>query len=88
MTAFSAFTLPFGQGTALKYNLPDSTRMLPGPRGVSPEALAIIALRDRFLASSSPCHPRDEWERRLISIGVECGVSLSDAAVSSERLYD
>ena len=57
-------------------------------RGVSPEALAVSALRDRFLASSAPFQPHDEWERRLLAIGVDCGVSLCNAAVSSEGLYD
>ena len=32
--------------------------------------------------------PRDEWERRLLAIGTDCGVSLSDEALSSEGLYD
>lgn len=30
----------------------------------------------------------DEWLRRLRSIAVDCGVSLSNEAVSSEGLYD
>jgi predicted transcriptional regulator len=57
-------------------------------RGVSAEALALGALRDRFLASAAPFQPRDEWERRLLAIGVDCRVSLPNAAVSSEGLYD
>jgi predicted transcriptional regulator len=58
-------------------------------RGVSAEALALGALRDRFLAASDATfQPRDEWERRLLAIGVDCGVSLPNAAVSSEGLYD
>lgn len=32
--------------------------------------------------------PRDEWERRLRAIGTDCGVSLSDEALSREELYD
>jgi hypothetical protein len=32
--------------------------------------------------------PRDEWERGLIAMGRNCGVSLSNEAVSSEGLYD
>jgi hypothetical protein len=32
--------------------------------------------------------PRDDWERRLRAIAIDCGVSLSDEALSSEGLYD
>jgi hypothetical protein len=32
--------------------------------------------------------PRDEWERRLRQAASDCGVSLSDEAVSSEGIYE
>ena len=32
--------------------------------------------------------PRDEWERRLRQAALNCGVSLSDEALSSEGLYE
>jgi predicted DNA-binding antitoxin AbrB/MazE fold protein len=32
--------------------------------------------------------PQDEWERRLLELATDCGVSLSNAAVSSEGLYE
>lgn len=32
--------------------------------------------------------PRDEWERRLLEVPKDCGVSLPDAAVGSEGLYE
>ena len=32
--------------------------------------------------------PRDEFERTLMSLGTDCGVSLSDEALSSEGIYD
>ncbi|HKB01573.1 MAG TPA: hypothetical protein VKD90_05100 [Gemmataceae bacterium] len=57
-------------------------------RGVSPEALAIEALRQRFLPRPLPFEPRDEWERGLLAIGTDCGVSLPDSAFSSDELYD
>jgi hypothetical protein len=57
-------------------------------RGVAPEALALDALRDRFLPAVQRFQPRDDWERRLLAIGTDCGVSLSDEAVSREQLYD
>jgi hypothetical protein len=56
-------------------------------QGVAPEELALKALRDRFLAADLP-QPRDEWERRLLGLAKDCGVSLSDTAVNREALYD
>jgi hypothetical protein len=56
-------------------------------QGVAPEILALQALRERFLAPAL-VPPRDEWERRLRSAATDCGVSLSNEAVSSEGLYD
>ena len=58
-----------------------------GHRGVDPEVLALTALRERFLAIAS-LQPRDEWERGLLAAATDCGVSLSNEAVSSEGLYD
>jgi hypothetical protein len=52
--------------------------------GVAPEELALSVLRQQLLP---PIVPQDDWERRLLSIGVPCGVSLSDEAVSSEGIY-
>ncbi len=70
-------------GPDLEATLNDLARQ----QGVTPEALALQALRERFLAPAfSP--PRDEWERRLRSAATDCGVSLSNEAVSSEGLYD
>jgi hypothetical protein len=57
-------------------------------QGVAPEVLALNALRERFLPRPLPIEPRDEWERRLLSAASDCGVSLSNEAVSSEGLYD
>ncbi len=55
-------------------------------QGVPPEALALKALRDRFVVPSS--QPRDEWECLLLEAASDCGVSLPNEAVSSEGLYD
>ena len=60
---------------------------LANRQGVTAEVLAVNALRERFLAAA-PLQPRDEWERGLLAAARECGVSLSDAALSSEGLYD
>jgi hypothetical protein len=57
-------------------------------QGISPEDLALNTLRDRFLAPARTDESRDEWERRLRQIGIDCGVSLSDEALSSEGLYE
>jgi hypothetical protein len=32
--------------------------------------------------------PQDEWERSLLGIGEDCGVSLPDSAVGSDELYE
>jgi len=57
-------------------------------QGVAPEVLALKALRERFLAPRLPIQPRDDWERRLLSVASDCGVSLSNEALSREELYD
>jgi hypothetical protein len=56
--------------------------------GVTPEVLALNALRERFLGPGQQIQQRDEWERRLRSAATDCGVSLSNEAVSSEGLYE
>jgi hypothetical protein len=57
-------------------------------QGVAPEVLALNALRDRFLSPAVPLQPQDEWERRLLGLAKDCGVSLSDEALSREELYE
>ena len=57
-------------------------------RGVAPEIMALDALRDRFLPKAPPVEPRDEWERRLFAAAIDCGVSVPDAALSSDELYE
>jgi hypothetical protein len=57
-------------------------------RGVSPETLALEALRERFLPALPAVEPLDEWERRLFGAALDCGVSVPDSALSSEGLYE
>jgi hypothetical protein len=57
-------------------------------RGVTPEELAVGALREWFLPAGEAIRPRDEWERRLLGAATDCGVSLPHAALSSEGLYE
>ncbi len=61
---------------------------LAGRRGVAPEVLALEALRARFLTTIPAVQPQDEWERGLLGLATDCGVSLSDAALSREEMYD
>ncbi len=72
---------------ALDPDLEAAINELARQQGVSPESLAIKALRERFLAASE-LTPRDEWERGLPAAAVSCGVSLPDAALTSEGIYD
>ena len=71
-------------GADLEAALVESARR----QGVAPEALALEALRERFLAEAEPFQPRDEWERRLLGAASDCGVSLPNSALSSDGLYD
>jgi hypothetical protein len=57
-------------------------------RGLAPEILALEALRERFLPDKPPIEPRDDWERGLLAAARDWGLSLHDAALSSEGLYD
>ncbi len=53
-------------------------------RGTTPEQLAIATLRSTFALTE----PQDEWERKLHAIASDCGISLSNEAVSSEGIYE
>lgn len=57
-------------------------------QGVAPDVLVLNVLREQFLAPGPAIEPRDEWERRLLGLALNCGVSLSDEALSREALYD
>ena len=57
-------------------------------RGTTPDALALDTLRERFLPPTPAVEPRDEWERTLLQAASNCGVSLSDSALSSEGIYE
>ena len=70
---------------------PDLTAVLNDlarKQGVAPEALAENALRERFLIPAAMVQPRDEWGRGLLAAATDCGVSLSNEAISSEGLYE
>lgn len=63
-----------------------------GEHRTSPEELVLGVLRERFRPgmpeATFDLEPRDEWEAELLSLGTDCGVSLSNEALSSEELYD
>ena len=71
-------------GSELEAALIESARR----QGVAPEALALDVLRERFLAATSAVRPKDEWERRLLGVATDCGVSLPNSALSSDGLYE
>jgi hypothetical protein len=54
-------------------------------QGLTPEELALQVLRARLMPVPEP---RDEWERGLLEAARPWGVSLPDAALTSEGLYD
>ncbi|HKI30469.1 MAG TPA: CopG family transcriptional regulator [Gemmataceae bacterium] len=70
-------------GTDLEAVLKEAART----QGVSPEELVMKTLRER-LSRPQPIEPRDDWERRLLAVGSDCGVSLSNEALGSEGLYE
>ncbi len=61
-------------------------------QGTTPEKLLIPILRDQLRAMEPSRQalpePRDEWEAMVLGAGRDCGVSLSDEALSSDGLYD
>lgn len=57
-------------------------------QGVAPDVLAERVLRERFLIPTAAIQPQDEWERRLLGLARNCGVSLSDASLSRDALYE
>jgi hypothetical protein len=56
-------------------------------RGIDPGALALDVLRREVLPQTPPV-PSDEWERKRFGAAVDCGVSVSDASLSSDGLYE
>lgn len=67
--------------------LEKAVREQAAQRGVTPEALALATLRERFPPRPA-LEPRDEWERKLLAIASDCGGHLSNEALSREEMYD
>lgn len=57
-------------------------------KGISPEDLIETTLREQLALRIAETEPGDDWEKLIIEIGADCGVSLPDAALSSESLYE
>lgn len=55
-------------------------------QGVAPEALVSKVLTERFLSPAASLTPQDEWERSVLGLASDCGVSLPHSALSSEGL--
>jgi predicted DNA-binding antitoxin AbrB/MazE fold protein len=58
--------------------LPDGARV----------TLTIGSLPEQGKAAAVAIKPRDEWEHKLLGAGVDCGVTLTDVALSSDQLYE
>ena len=58
-------------------------------RGISIQELARSALRERFVPSGPlRLEPQDDWEQKLMRLGLPIGANLSDEALSREGIYD
>lgn len=53
-----------------------------------PDKTRVKLTVDDRVGNSPPIEPQDDWERSLLATGQDCGISLSDAGVSSEGLYE
>jgi hypothetical protein len=73
---------------ALSPDLETALNKLAQRQGVSPEALVLEALRERFLGPRVLPVPQDEWERRLLAGVKNYGVSLPNSVLSRDELYD
>jgi hypothetical protein len=71
----------------LDENLESALKAQADQQGVAPEQLAVSVLRATLLPATPP-EARDQWERELLGAARPWGVSFSNAAVSSEGLYD
>ena len=63
-------------------SFPEGTKVEVTPRGSARQENAPP------LPTKNSLEPRDEWERRLLSAASDCGVSLSNEALSREEMYD
>ena len=57
-------------------------------QGKTPEQVVREVLRGQLIKATPVLVPQDEWERQLLSAASDCGVSLSNEALSRESIYD
>jgi hypothetical protein len=72
----------------LEPDLEAAVREVARRQGVAPEEVALDALRRQLLLRAPVIEPQDEWERNLLALTRNCGVSLSDSALSREEMYE
>jgi predicted DNA-binding antitoxin AbrB/MazE fold protein len=53
-----------------------------------PDKTRVTLTVNTKLADSSKSSPPDQWERLVLGLAMDCGISLPDSAVSSEGLYE
>ena len=57
-------------------------------QGTTPDALAAKILREQLPVTTPAIEAQDEWERELMSLASDCGVSLSNESLGREHLYE
>ena len=72
----------------LEPDLEAAVREFARLQGVAPEEAALDALRRQLLPGAPAIEPQDEWERSLLALTRNCGVSLPDSALSREEMYE
>ena len=63
-------------------SFPEGTQVEVTPRELTRQENAPLS------PTMSSLQPRDEWERLLLSAASDCGVALSNEALSREEMYD
>lgn len=58
------------------------------PEGPKVEVITPPPMPKQGTAPAKVLVPRDDWERRLLAVATDCGVSLSNEVLSSDGLYD
>lgn len=57
-------------------------------QGLPPETVVLNVLHSQLLGKPQPIQAQDDWERGLLEAARNCGVSLSNSALSSDGLYE
>jgi len=68
--------------------VPDDATTLPEGTRVRISPAPLKQPRPAGKRSALPVEPRDDWERKLFGAAINCGVSVPDAALSSDGLYE